>query len=120
MKSIELAFDEIDDEPARLTVYLTSLAHAAFAEGHRAGMAQAAEPKAYLPLQDRIDAIANALYAAGIRGGPDNNGLPRIIAEGIYMNLRRVPQMDLRRTKPASIEQIAAAIRAASPTQETK
>lgn len=47
-----------------------------------------------ISLRARVEALAEALFVAGIRSG-DKDGRPRLIAEGIYANLRRVQRMDL-------------------------
>jgi hypothetical protein len=54
-----------------------------------------------LRLRDRVDAIARALYVAGIRSDLDKDGLPRLVAEGILLNLRKVQKIDLYRVQPA-------------------
>jgi len=60
----------------------------------------------HLSLQERIDALARALYVAGIRSDHDKDGLPRIIAEGIYANLRNVQRLDLYR--PETVDEALA------------
>ena len=75
------------------------------------------ERKDYVPLKERVEAITEALYAAGIRSR-NKDGRPSIIAEGVYMNLRRVQRMDLGRTTPASVEDIAIALAAIRRSEE--
>jgi hypothetical protein len=59
----------------------------------------------HLSLRERVDAIALALHAAGIRSS-DKDGLPRLVAEGVYANLRRVQRVDLCRVVLADFSQL--------------
>lgn len=55
---------------------------------------------AYISLHECIEALAEALYVAGIRSDT-KDGRPRLIAEGVYANLRMVQRLDLCHVVPA-------------------
>ena len=75
-------------------------------------------PVEHVPLQERIDALARALYTAGLaRSDLDKDGLPRLIAEGVYANLRKVQHLDLVRPLNAK-EWLARHGRSSDPTEE--
>lgn len=48
-----------------------------------------------LSLKERIEAIAKALYVAGVARSRDKDGLARDVAAGVYANLRQVQKIDL-------------------------
>jgi hypothetical protein len=50
----------------------------------------------HFSLRDRVEVLAAALHAAGIRSG-DKDGLPRLVAEGVLANLVRVQRVGLYR-----------------------
>ena len=59
---------------------------------------------AELRLAEKIEALAAALYAAGLRSG-SKDGVPRLIDEGVYANLVRVQRLDLHRVTPADSDE---------------
>ena len=65
--------------------------------------APAVPAEKHLSLQERIDALASALYVAGVRSSLDKDGLPRLVAEGIYAYLRKVQKLDLHRVQSATL-----------------